>query len=320
PHVQKARHIAALLQYDALLAAANGDTDTAIRDARVIVHLAKSIGEEPTLISQLVRIACGRIAAHTVIQAFAWGEPRIGMAELQAEMWAEAEVPKLLHGLLGERASIHKMFDNIENGRLSIDEVFKMIDGKAPAFWQAGGMRLYKAMVPGDHAEALRYFNDHIAAAKLPAHEQLAALKKIPLPPRPPDDFRYLLTSLFMPASERVAEATIRSRAELYAASVAVAVERFRQKEGRWPTSLDEIPKDILPAIPTDPYNGEPLRFLPMPDGVAVYCVGPPPTDRDRLQKRTGPVNGDGIGWRLYDRDKRRLPPKPELVEPEIGP
>ena len=57
-----------------------------------------------------------------------------------------------------------------------------------------------------------------------------------------------------------------------------------------------------------------------MPDGVAVYCIGPPQTERNRMQKRTGPVNGDGIGWRLYDRDKRRLPPKPEPVEPEIGP
>ena len=318
PHCQEVRKVASLLQYDALLASATGNPDGAVRAARCGLVAARTMADEPYLISQLVRMACSNIAGSSAIQAMAWGEPTTGLAELQAGLWAEAEAPILLNGLLGERASAHKFFDNIETGKLSIDDVFKMMDGRTPDFWKLGGMRLYKAMVPGDHAECLRVFNAYIAAAKMPAHEQLAAFKAIPLPPRPPDDFRYLLTSLFLPAIDRMAEATIRNRAHMYSAAVGIAVERYRQKNGRWPANLAEIPKDILPAIPTDPYTGEPLRYQPMPDGVAVYAAGPSDDERKRNQRRHGPVNGDGVGWRLYDRDKRGLPPKPEPVEPEI--
>lgn len=317
PHCDKVRKLAALLHYDALLASVNGDADAAIRAARTGLVAAKTLSDEPYLISQLVRIACSHIAASSALQALAWGESKSGLAELQAALWAEAEAPILLHGLLGERASSHKFFDNIEKGRLSVEDMFRVIDGKPPAFWQAGGMRLYKAFVPGDHAECLRLFNLYIEAAKKPPHEQPAAFKAVPLPPRPPDDFRYLITNLFLPAVERVAEATIRHRAHMYTSAVAIACERFRQKTGRWPTTLNEIPKDILPSVPTDPYTGEALLFLPMPDGVAVYSAGPPDEERRRFQRRTGPVNGDGVGWRLYDRDKRGLPPKPEPTEPE---
>jgi hypothetical protein len=317
PHAQEARKVAALLQYDALLASANGDYDGAIRSARTGLHAAKTLADEPFLISQLVRIALSNVAASSAFQAMAWGEPKAGLPQLQAALMAEGDAPILVTGLLGERATMHKFFTNIENGTLTVEELLKSFDGNAPQFWKAGGMRLYKAMVPGDHAECLRVFNLYIEAAKRPPHEQLAAFKAIPLPPRPPDDFRYLLTSLFLPAVDRMAEATLRSRAHMHAAAVAIAVERFRQKHGRWPTSLEEIPKDILPSIPADPYTGEPMRFLPMPDGVAVYAVGPPNDERRRLQPRHGPVNGDGVGWRLYDPDKRGLPPKPEPVEEE---
>src|SRR5438876_11774909 len=96
PHVQKARELVVLLEYDASLAALEGDPDRGIRAARAGLVIARSIGEEPFLISQLVRIACARIAVQSAIQVLAWGQPTEGLAELQAELRNEADLPWLL--------------------------------------------------------------------------------------------------------------------------------------------------------------------------------------------------------------------------------
>ena len=53
-----------------------------------------------------------------------------------------------------------------------------------------------------------------------------------------------------------------------------IALERFRVANGRWPDSLDEVPKTILPETPIDPFTGQPIRIARVSDGWAVYCVG----------------------------------------------
>ena len=107
-----------------------------------------------------------------------------------------------------------------------------------------------------------------------PPHEQQAAIDAIPIPPGPPEDFRYIITRLVIPACGKVATAALRIRAELLAASTAIACERFRMAHGRWPEHLGEIPKDILAEVPIDPFTGTPLIYRRLHDGIAVYSVG----------------------------------------------
>ena len=40
-----------------------------------------------------------------------------------------------------------------------------------------------------------------------------------------------------------------------------LAVERFRLKNGRLPDSLSELVPDFMPSIPTDPFDGKPIRY-----------------------------------------------------------
>jgi hypothetical protein len=321
PHIEKARGVVTLLEYDALLLAADNDPDAAIRSAHAALNVGRSIGDEPTMISQLVRIACGQVAAQSAMQTLAWCEPKGSLAELQAALAQEADEPWFLHGARGERALIDRAFTGLASGRLAVDD-FAALGLQKPGPLDYAGFRLYKALIPEDHAAALRILSEYVAAAKLPYHEQAAAMARITLPPRPPDDFRYIGTNLLLPASEKVADAGLRGRAVLLAASCAVACERFRQTAGRWPESLAEIPKTILPSIPLDPYDGQPMRFERLDDGVTVYSVGPP-RNPNASQKPTemGPFTEQGIGWKLWDSDKRGLPPKPpdEMMNEALG-
>jgi hypothetical protein len=69
-------------------------------------------------------------------------------------------------------------------------------------------------------------------------------------------------------------------------ASVALAVERWRlAHEGRLPDSLAQLVPGFLPAIPTDPFDGQPLRYRKLVRGYVVYSVGPNFTDDGGLEK-----------------------------------
>src|SRR5262249_32651780 len=62
PHVQDAREVAHLLECDADLRAQDGDADGALASCRAALNTGRSLGDEPILISQLVRIACRGIS------------------------------------------------------------------------------------------------------------------------------------------------------------------------------------------------------------------------------------------------------------------
>jgi hypothetical protein len=65
-----------------------------------------------------------------------------------------------------------------------------------------------------------------------------------------------------------------RETARLRAAAAGVAAARFRQSEGRWPRSLDELAPKWIDDMPLDPFTGEPLRWTVDDDGVRIYSVG----------------------------------------------
>jgi hypothetical protein len=62
--------------------------------------------------------------------------------------------------------------------------------------------------------------------------------------------------------------------ARLRTARVAIAAERFRLARGQLPRTLADLDPFGLRAMPTDPFNGRPLRYKRLPDGYTVYSVG----------------------------------------------
>ncbi len=319
PDIQNSRTVAGLLDLDARILATPKNANQAIGSARAGLVVARSIGDEPYLISQLVRLACARIAVQSALQVLAWTEPTEGLAELQKELRTEADVPWLQYGLRGERGMFNKLFDGLQSGRISIQELEGVANQKS--IMRDAAFRAYRALLPGDQAKSLEILTAYLEASKLPPHEQKAAIAKIKLPPRPPDDFRYIVTNLLIPACEKVADACLRTRADLLTGSTAIACERYRIAKGVWPTALSDIPKEILPEIPLDPFNGKPIQFQKLEDGVAIFSVG---DEQDARRRNTGeikdPVGHLGRGWKLWDNNFRRLPhplPKSDPTNPD---
>ncbi|QJW93517.1 hypothetical protein [Frigoriglobus tundricola] len=308
-HLDKCRTVVSLLQYDGHLSVLEKNPNRGVSAARAALAATRAIKDEPFLISQLVRIACATVAAQTAVQVLAWGEPTEGLAELQAELIAEAEFAHLQSGLRGERGAIDMLFRGLQDGTIPAESWFSYLDIR-PGPEHYAAFRAYKALIPGDHAKALEILTAYIEAAKRPPHEQLAALKVIPIPPGPPDEFRYILARHIVPACSKIAEADLRCRANLLCAATGVACERYRLKNGRWPGALADLVPAFLPAIPQSPFDGKPLSYRVFPDRIAVYCFWANASlDRqDYPDEFRGDVPGIGYGCRLWNPDRRGRP------------
>src|SRR5205085_10074692 len=96
--------------------------------------------------------------------------------------------------------------------------------------------------------------------------------------------------------------------ARLLCAVAALAVERHRLARGAWPASLDALVPDFLPGVPDDPFDGRPLRYRRLADGVVVYSVGPDGADDggNLAEPLPRPPDGKDVGVRLWDEAHRR--------------
>jgi hypothetical protein len=87
-------------------------------------------------------------------------------------------------------------------------------------------------------------------------------------------------------------------------------MERYRLVKGRWPDTLESLKPNLLAQVPDDPFGTGPLGYRRLSDGVVVYSVGPAKGNAVDWERPTRP--NIGLGFRLWDPEKRGLPPTAE--------
>jgi competence protein ComGC len=326
PHTQDARQIAVLLSNDALLRAQDQDPNGALASCRGALNAGRSIGDEPTPISQLVRIACRGIATRQAERVLAQGGPsEDALRQFQELLEKEEPEPLLLIAVRGERAGMDRLMETIQSGKtkLSARDMFSPAPfgdqsatslGDELTLWTPGSYKSQRAAM-------LRYMNRAVELVKLPPEQQRVPFQQLEATIKD----QPVLVRLWVPAMGKVSEAARRSQAQLRCAIVAVAAERYRLAKGQWPSTLDVLKKaGYVREAPSDPYDGQPLRWRRLDDGAEVYSIGPDGEDNGGKMDRQHPLTaGTDIGFRLWDAAKRRqppIPPKPLLEPNEKGP
>jgi hypothetical protein len=320
PHIESAGKVLSLLEYDARLAILDGDPNRAIRDARAALNLARSIGDEPSRIAQTWRMVFRMRAATLALGTLALSTPTQGLEQLQNALEADADEPLFLNGARGERAAFHRLFESLETGRVGIETVLPPHGEITTPLAEPAIFQVYRPLLPDDHAEFIRLYTEFIAAAQLPWNEQREAITGIKLPNKDADDLRHSLTRLLFPPLDRIHLTVLQNRAHLLVAVAAIACERFRQLRGRWPQDLSEIPQTILAAIPSSPFDGEPVRYQVLANRVVLtcYCWNRGSKERPQIDfrdQKAGPVEfryselpGVGIAATLWNTNLRGLP------------
>jgi hypothetical protein len=262
PHVQRLRAGARLLELETVVAAHRGRPDDAVEAIVALFASARTLEQEPILISQLVRMALTGIARGRIAWLLSAGVLDDNqLKRLDAELSAADYQDSIRRAMIGERAVGIQTF--ADPSRLGSD---------APAFRPG-------FMSSGDEIVYLQTMNEMIAAAELTGSERIRALAEVEarlkeLASGTMAKLRYPMTLLIVPAFSYTFEATTRNEADRHVTRIAVAIERFRLREGRLPSTLDELVPDFVDGLPTDPFGEGPLLYRVDATEYLVYSVG----------------------------------------------
>ncbi len=115
-----------------------------------------------------------------------------------------------------------------------------------------------------------------------------------------------ILVGHIMPSATVIAQLTGRRLAELQCAHTAIAAERFRLDQGRFPESFDELLPGYIDVVPIDPFTGKPLLLGKNEIGITIYSVSQNlEDDGGDLKIRKGKYSPPDVGFRLVEPSNR---------------
>jgi hypothetical protein len=311
------QRIGTLLVLESLWWNQRGESDKALTACRAALNAARSMGDEPSQLSQFIRRCGMEQACWAIERTLGQGEPPPeNMAELQKRIENEDAFPALSIAARSERALGHRVFEGVQRGEVSLND----LTARPMGWLERTASPLWHMDFREDHALYLSLMTRRVQDAQRPVHEQAALDKEFVQVVRSLPK-RAFITQSLLPASSTVGETFRCKHAYIRCANVALGVERFRCEKKAWPESLDQLRPQYLTAGPLDPFDGEPLRYRRVEDGVIIYSVGQDAVDNNGNLNRKHPNQpGADIGFRLWDVAKRRQPPKmkpPEEEQPQ---
>jgi hypothetical protein len=331
PESQDARIVARLLTADAAIRAHGGDLDGALDSCRAVLGVGRSIGDEPFVISGLVRAAIGGVGLDSIRRVLARGEPpEEALARTQADVLDERARPLLLQAFRGERAIMDEIIRRIRDGEIPIESLGPADDrtrdgtaaGRAPAIAPWG-----RLLFDHQRAVGLEWANALVALAREPAPGRARLRRAWDAELERVKESRFgrfgaVLPLLMMPAMTAADTALTRYQANLGATAILLAAERHRRRTGAWPATIDAIDPAILADPPLDPFSGRPFRSERRDGQWLVHSVGPNGKDeRGAFDRKTWNAGGpDDIGTRGWDVPLRGQAPTAVGEGPPDGP
>ncbi|MFO0879020.1 MAG: hypothetical protein U0840_16880 [Gemmataceae bacterium] len=316
---QDTRMSAQILRLDAWSLAQKKQTDAALLSARATVNAGRSLGEEPYAISQLIRVACISVGLSSMERSLALGEASDAeLSKVQELLRLEDQHPTWRLIMRGERAVAFATIEGMLAGKIPVREALDMGPSSSNELtWREKIFGLTRTDMLRQQASLLDLFGEMSETGDLSETEQVTRLKEIEARIKT----RYQgerLVRMLMPSMMQMEDAMRRMKAQVRCMDALVGAERYRVQTGKWPESLEAIPKALLPQAPIDPYDGKPLRLRRTADGIVVYSVGKDGVDQGGAVTRS-PTNVLPVdqGFRLWDVAKRRQPPRPPAPKPD---
>jgi hypothetical protein len=299
-----AQDVTRLLRMGALWFSVQRDETQAWECSYAAFNASCATGEPIGLLSLLMRLRTLGDALWSMERTLANGQVSVrALADTQHRLENEADQPLLRTAFRGERAMYDRLFSNMETGVLALEDV----DRKGNAsFWERAHGRVARdVIVPPNHKWYLRFMSDVLDALALPPQELNLRLDQLDAQAKNGP----FLAVLFTPACQKVAANYYRTQARLQCTIVGLAMERYRMKQDRWPNQLADLVPQYLAQVPTDPFDGKPLRFRQQVDHVVIYSVGPDGVDDGgNVSNADRAPAGTDIGFRLWNSDQRRRP------------
>ncbi len=298
-HLADIRRCAGLLRSEATNRAALRQTDAASKAILAGIRLARSLDQEPVLISKLVEIAALDHAFDALEESL--NQTAFSRAELSRLVLALGDAEPgvgFRRAMLGERANLIGVFQSSDEG---LAEAMAMSGGGATAPSFLGSYRS-AGHLEGDFAFALDLMSNLVVAVTLPFPEALDAAAGLQVPDAQAAlQGKLVFSALLLPRPAQFVPKGAASVARIRVARTVLAVELYRGKHGgSLPETLAEVSAELSDGVPKDPFDGQPLRYRrAAAGGFVVWSVGPDrKNDGGAKEPSEGKAGGD-LGVRI---------------------
>ena len=308
PHLGWLLDCTRLLAADAALQAFEGNPGEAIEDLLAGMKLAGALAHEPTLLSQLVRVAMDGIVCSTVEQAIHGEDLTPELSGRLIEYASQASRREAFaNSLSGEGLSGLHAFDEVRTGDLGwagmrLDELraggrerrADLAQSTMDSFMlHAYGSVFARPLLNMEEASYADLMGRMGDAARLPFYEAKPLLDEIG---KDIDDLprSSLVSRMTLLALPRQVGAQARHEARLDLMRVGLAVEQYHAQNGTYPQTLDAIAPAVGGAVPLDPFTGKPFVYQPSDDSFTLHSVMGLPATRYLL----GADENGNLVWR----------------------
>ncbi len=274
-----------LLGIEAVVHAENGDSQTSADSLICGFNIADSLSDVPLTICQIGRMVLveNNIAAlEHIINSKDFNDEQL--AQLSKTLADKQRLSGISYGFTGELCNAINQFEDITTS----NNLFRDQPLSQRLFYSA-----YRGvgLMESDGVIYLDILDKYIKAGKLPLEKRLDANKQIQaeynnissihvqLKAAPPNYSKFFADELVSISRLRVAQA-------------ALAVQRYRLKNGKLPDSLSSLVPEYLDFVPSDPFDGKEMRYKKLDSGFVIYSIGEDLIDdggqeepKDRQQK-----------------------------------
>jgi hypothetical protein len=304
PHLANLAQIGNLLQFQSVLAIQaehHKESETAIDR---ILRVAHTLDEEPILISQLVRHRLLKMAVMTL-------ERRINSRTLSENentnllaLFTRVKATNLVaRALVGERGMYATYFrltraeaERIRPPRKKDEE---SANNNSPLPYKGPWTLKLIGYYERDFGQFLYTMDKNIAIAAEPPPDNLIADRSFhQIGQKAMKGSRTLSGSIFTALASGVGH-EVEALAYLRIATTALAVEQFRNRNGKLPEELEQLTPDFIAEEPEDPFDGLSLRYKRTEKGYLIYSVGPDLNDDDGWEKSDKRKSPDGKSFDL---------------------
>jgi len=268
PHLNPAHHGTDLLRLQITMHIDRGEFNAAADKCGTILAMARSMTGAPHYLTSMASIsfaAQGLEEVQRVIHAGTVDDDRL--QALIGNIHSIELMSTCARGVLSERCIGSDIFQN-PYVHLGIDP-----DDLSQSFitrlWRASGV------MDMDHVFYLDFLTTYFELLDNPqwptpkTHQVLDRVPKM-----------YAISSIILPSLAQYTRGAYQADTLCELAITGIAIERYRQMNGKLPVNLQELVPVYLDAVPTDFFTGESVRYRKVDNGAVVYSPGPDGIDQ----------------------------------------
>jgi hypothetical protein len=258
------------------LAEERGDTESVIESIDAILRFSASLETEPDLVSVLVR---RRIEFHaTELLRWLLNHRQLSgqeLTRLERSFRSIDSTNRLGRALVAECCTTVATFGYSSDQLLNVMDLMGLgYKNRTLTALLLDCLRL-SGTFKKDEIRYLAWLEDYRNVLRLPMPAAIDRAEQISSSIKAEDQKKFIITGTFLPPVLKGIEREAASIARQSSVQTALAVERYKLKNGQFPDFLHELQPVLISPLLVDPFSGGELHYRRNQNSYTIYSVGP---------------------------------------------